>query len=101
MRYELLVGMYCFVYKYIDYLVFQKKKVFQKNISTILEICLVCKLVGIALRLGMRRLRCVDIGVTFSFVCQFLDVLIVRHVSVSTADIGHSELLFYKFDKLK
>ncbi|KAF3579340.1 hypothetical protein DY000_02030837 [Brassica cretica] len=35
-----------------------------------------CKLVGIAFGLGCSSLRCVDIGVTLGFVCQFLALLI-------------------------
>ena len=39
-----------------------------------------CKLVGIAFGLGCSSLRCVDIGVTLGFVCQFLALLIVSEM---------------------
>ena len=47
---------------------------------TILEVYLVCELVEIAFELGCNSLRCVDIGVTLGFVCQFLALLIVSEV---------------------
>ena len=42
-----------------------------------------CKLVGIAFGLGCSSLRCVDIGVTLGFVCQFLALLIVSEMCQS------------------
>ena len=50
------------------------------SISTILEVYFVCELVEIAFELGYSSLRCVDIGVTLGFVCQFLALLIVSEV---------------------
>ena len=50
------------------------------SILTILEIYLFCELVEIAFELGCSSLRCVGVGVTLWYVCQFLALLIVSEM---------------------